>query len=232
VPSTRRSLGRWLLGLVLGAGACSAWSTAPSDAPDHDPAVLATLLREGCVRCHRPNYDATTLPPHTVNRFGERCVDCHRSVLRWGEVRIDVHPGFALTGRHADSRCTACHGTNGVAGTSCYDCHAAEYQATTAPPHGALLLPHDCTPCHVATGWRPSTFVHDRFPINGGAHAAFAASCMSCHRTPGNFGVFTCTAECHLAQNINPLHTEVPNYVFGDAPCYSCHPNGRAGGGN
>jgi hypothetical protein len=44
---------------------------------------------------------------------------------------------------------------------------------------------------------------------------------------PSNFAVFTCTG-CHAKPDMDSHHQGVRGYVYADASCYSCHPQGRS----
>lgn len=81
--------------------------------------------------------------------------------------------------------------------SDCQLCHAADYEATTAPPHPGLFS-SDCSGCHLTTGWAPAVALeHPWFPIEN-AHAG--PPCTACHTVgyaPGETP--TECVGCHLA---------------------------------
>ena len=55
-----------------------------------------------------------------------------------------------------------------------------DYDATTAPPHGAQDVSTACAGCHTPMDWIPASFaIHDDFWPLTGKHTE--TSCASCH---------------------------------------------------
>jgi hypothetical protein len=116
-------------------------------------------------------------------KFG--CEACHNT-RSWGEVAGFDHSKtkFPLLGVHRSVACNACHkappgekkilfkGTPMV----CEACHADVHAKQFARHEGKT----DCSTCHNADRWKPSTFDHSKtkFPLDGG-HKGVA--CDKCH---------------------------------------------------
>ncbi|CAN5456131.1 hypothetical protein BH10PLA1_BH10PLA1_04700 [soil metagenome] len=188
-----------------------------------------TGLSTTCVACHLSNFQATKNPNHTTAGFGTDCASCH-STNRWTGAKFNHPAAFPLTKGHAGLSCTACHasGVFTALSTACVACHLGTYQATTSPNHAASGFGTTCTDCHTTASWLNATFAHTAFPISSGAHKL---SCISCHPNPATPAVFACIdCHTHTASATNPKHSDVRNYVYTSAGCYSCHSRGRAGG--
>ncbi|MBU2500141.1 cytochrome c3 family protein, partial [bacterium] len=162
-------------------------------------------------------------------RLGPACEECH-TPDGWTDRdelvrRHDATP-LPLVGAHARLDCEACHVgavASDYAGTpsDCFQCHAAQYEATSNPPHAAAGLGTDCVRCHgvFAATWGPGDFVHSpAFPLEGG-HAGL--ECMSCHTTDFSALPLDC-ASCHL-EDFND--TDDPDHEAGGFPqdCTQCH---------
>jgi hypothetical protein len=173
-----------------------------------------------CNSCHLTDYNATTSPNHKTLGLAVTCGDCHTTTAGWLPATFAVHNTYyALTGAHIAiaNDCAICH--NGVytnTQKTCYTCHTTDYNNTTNPAHKTANYSTDCTSCHTATAWTPSTFNHTTyFPITSSRHNL---SCITCHTTPTNYTVFTCiTASCHTRDH---------NQSQGSVGCYNCHPKG------
>jgi hypothetical protein len=178
-----------------------------------------------CNSCHAPDYSKTTNPNHTSLALAKTCGDCHTTAAGWAPAKFPNHSTYyALTGFHTSVDCASCHkGTYPNTPKTCYGCHSANYTNTKNPPHltAAATFTTDCASCHNTTLWAPAPgFNHTSyFPISSGRHANI--SCVTCHKTPTNYAVFTCvTSGCHgNAHNQNQ----------GSAGCYKCHPRGNGG---
>jgi hypothetical protein len=175
-----------------------------------------------CQGCHAEAFAATTNPNHMQAGFSADCELCHNAARgMWSEVRYAHASSFALTGAHKNVECNVCH-TSVYAGTpgACYDCHSAEFAATTEPPHATSGFGHDCTICHSTSGWTPSRFDHNAtaFPLTG-RHATL--TCVSCHES-GYAGTPSACYACHqTAYNA----TTDPNHAAAGFPtdCQACH---------
>lgn len=140
-----------------------------------------------CASCHRPGtkFRGTTTScaschvadePHK-GRLGRACQSCHNAT-KWNDLKPFDHrvrAGFALTGAHVRTSCTACHRGEQWAGlgTNCIDCHRKD--DTHRGARGT-----NCASCHRTTSWAEVTFDHDSTGFSLiGAHAA--ATCTGCH---------------------------------------------------
>ena len=180
-------------------------------------------LSPDCVNCHQSDYNGTQDPNHQTSGFSTDCVSCHTTNPGWSPATIN-HDFFPLTQGHDLQDCTQCHTNGTYAGLSpdCVTCHQNDYDQTNDPNHQAAGFPTDCVSCHTTRpGWSPSSFDHDNyFPIYSGNHRQGETwdTCLECHTTPNNFGVFDCI-RCHRNDH---------NTSQGNQRCYECHPNGRS----
>ena len=111
--------------------------------------------------------------------------------------------------------------------TDCYSCHKAEYQGTNNPNHIAAGFPTTCQTCHqVIAGWAGAVFNHTWFDTQ---HGGAGGVCATCHTSPSNYAVFTCT-NCHTKSDTDQKHQGVSGYVYNSANCYQCHKGGGGGG--
>lgn len=133
-------------------------------------------------------------------------------------------------------------GVQELRGADCATCHLPDYQATTAPAHGAAAFPTTCGDCHLRSEWHPALEgrhpAEAVFPIETGAHASSA--CLACHelgRGPSKGGANTACIACHPDDDYQRgahvgaasptgvayrYQAEVPNF------CLTCHPKGTA----
>jgi hypothetical protein len=161
-----------------------------------------------CLACHpRFRFRPTSLEcaachdrerPHQP--LGD-CANCH-SATSWKTRTFDhdrPEVGFALTGKHRDVACEACHPASfkGKAAErrTCASCHA--------DPHRAQFGAKSCDACHATASWRPST-------IDASAHTAFGYELRGAH-------VRTACADCHRSGQ----------FVATATACASCHPDAR-----
>jgi len=174
-----------------------------------------------CFDCHKNDYLATTSPNHVTAGYSTNCLECHTMTAPdWMAASIN-HSFFPLTGGHAVS-CVQCHvsGNYGKLPTDCNSCHAANYDATTNPPHSASQFPRTCETCHNTTAWTPATFNHNTtsFPLTG-AHVN--VTCVKCHAT-GYVGTPSTCNSCHIADynaTTNPAHAAAQF----PTTCETCH---------
>jgi Zn finger protein HypA/HybF involved in hydrogenase expression len=186
-----------------------------------------------CYSCHVADYDGTTDPPHTGAGFPTDCAACHTTV-RWDGATFNHDATtFPLTGQHRTTACTDCHVGGVYTGTptDCYSCHAADFNATTDPPHSASGFSTDCAACHGTNGWDGASFDHDGqfFPIYSGAHRNRWSSCSECHVNGADYRQFECIL-CHAHSNQNQVdsdHRGENGYEYTSAGCFRCHPDGR-----
>ncbi len=185
-----------------------------------------------CYGCHAAQYNATTNPNHAAAGFPTTCETCHNPAgADFSGATFNHNTFFVLVGRHLTAQCSQCH-VNSVytnAPTTCYGCHAAQYNATTNPNHAAAGFPTTCEQCHNPAGadFSGATFNHTFFPITSGRHAGIA--CNICHTTPTNYAVFTCMNGCHAQATTASNHRGVNGYQYVATACYACHPRGSGG---
>ncbi len=178
-----------------------------------------------CEQCHVDLYQATVSPNHQQQGFSTRCVTCH-STNTWSGARFDHSAtGFALEGPHKGLDCSDCHSNSGLGAgggpIKCYDCHRANYEATTSPAHLAAGFPTDCEQCHTGNSWTPASFDHalSNFPLTGG-HRALA--CGQCHADGVYGGKPT---ECYACHRQNYEGTTDPDHRAAgySTDCTQCH---------
>ena len=185
------------------------------------------LVYANCYQCHSADYASAANPNHVAGKFSQTCQTCH-TTSAWQPASFDhSSTKFALTGVHTTTPCQSCHTNNNyqLTYTGCYSCHSANFTATTNPNHTSAGFPTTCETCHTTTSWAGATFSHTWFPTS---HGNAAGKCATCHTNPANYAVFTCIT-CHTQAQTDPHHSGVRGYVYNNANCYSCHPNGRGG---
>ena len=163
-----------------------------------------------CWNCHQTDYNGTNNPPHQAAGFAQDCTVCHGSAaLNWTSATFNhTTTGFALAGAHTSLQCAQCHVNNNYSLTSaaCINCHLADYNGTTNPPHKSGNFPQDCTQCHTnVTNWSGATFNH--------ASTGFAL--VGVHATQQ-------CATCHVNNNYN----------LTSAVCWNCHQTDYTGATN
>jgi hypothetical protein len=143
-----------------------------------------------CVSCHKKDE------PHK-GQLGDDCGSCH-TVKNWLNGKFDhSKTHFALTNRHAEVQCVACHVGNRYRYTpaQCVSCHAPDdvHQGSRGT---------NCDQCHSTASWTTAKFDHAKetgFALTG-AHAH--TDCVSCH-TSGRMEdkiPKTCVG-CHKSQD-------------------------------
>ena len=185
-----------------------------------------------CIACHQSDYDGAT-PPHASAGFvPSLCASCH-GFDRWSPSTFDHgRTSFPLTGAHVTVSCTTCHSDGVFDGmpTACISCHQSDYDNAPTNHAAAGFTPGACATCHSTSTWANATFNHDAawFPIYSGKHRNTWSACTTCHTNASNYAVFTCLS-CHPHDDANATankHSEVRNYRYDSASCYSCHPRG------
>ena len=176
-----------------------------------------------CASCHQSSYTATTNPPHAASGFPLTCETCH-STSSWLTATFNHNTTlFPLTGLHATTPCTACHGDGVYKGKStlCYSCHQSSYAATTTPPHAVAGFATTCETCHSTSSWLTATFNHSTtlFPLTGGH---LTVPCSGCHGDGVYKGKSTLCASCHQA--LYTATTTPPHAASGfPLTCETCH---------
>ncbi len=176
-----------------------------------------------CYQCHQQQFAQPTNPNHVAGNFGHNCAPCHTTTAWRPSTFNHSTTRFPLTGRHIGRACNECHGNNVFANlpSTCWDCHASNFNATQDPNHVQRNFSHDCTQCHSTSGWGNAAFDHNatNFPLTG-RHAT--AQCAQCH-VNGNYQLsYTNCYPCHQTQFAQP---QSPNHVLGNFnhDCAPCH---------
>ena len=176
-----------------------------------------------CYSCHQADYNGTTNPNHVTSGFPTDCSICH-STTNWTSSTFNHNnTAFPLTGAHTTVPCAQCHVNNNYTTlpTTCYGCHAADWNGTTDPAHAAAGFPTTCNTCHTTTAWTGATFNHNNtpFPLTG-AHVT--VDCIKCHINNVFAGTPTACYSCHQADFTG---TTNPNHVSAGWPttCTTCH---------
>jgi hypothetical protein len=176
-----------------------------------------------CFTCHQPDYASATDPNHAALGFPTDCTRCH-STSGWPGASFDhTSTGFALTGAHTTTSCTACHtgGTYAGTPTDCASCHQADFAGTSNPSHTAAGFSTTCTTCHSTSGWSSTTFDHGTTGfVLSGAHRT--ASCVQCHQGEQYAGTSSDCFACHqpdYASTTNPDHAALGFPTL----CTRCH---------
>jgi hypothetical protein len=197
----------------------------------HKNNVYAGTPRD-CVGCHLENYSATQSPNHKQVGYSTDCISCHGSAaLTWNNAVVNHDQYWPLLGPHKTLLCSQCHAAGYNLPRDCYGCHRTNYENTTNPNHRLAGYSTACQDCHFSshTSWNQAVFTH-KFPIKSGKHAGFA--CTDCHLS-SNYLVFSCVdCHSHTKSDMDSKHHDVGGYSYNSPACYSCHPNGSAGGGS
>lgn len=171
-------------------------------------ALEGAHARVDCSLCHAGDrYEGTPTECracHATNDahggdFGQDCARCH-APGGWEQPAFDhaAETRFALSHRHAEAKCSSCHG--GAFGrknlkTSCVACHSPD--DIHRGRNGS-----DCASCHTERGWDRVTFDHERetaFPLRG-SHATLA--CQGCHqRDPREESLSGACIDCHASDD-------------------------------
>lgn len=189
---------------------------------------------EDCAACHEDAHRGQ-FAQGSVALF--RCIDCHAED-RFEPHRFDVashaRTSFALTGRHEEASCDACHrevidGARTFTGTddACAACHEDVHR-------GSFGSSPDCARCHGTESFElgsESGFDHARdtsFALTG-AHAPL--DCSACHadgaQRPGELlgevgDPATCVG-CHQSPHPRSFDAAL---LPGAAGCATCHETG------
>lgn len=179
-----------------------------------------TAIDAACSSCHLDRYKTAVNPNHLALGFPQTCETCHTTA---GFAGASIkHDKFALTGRHTQTACTACHRANVYAGTSrvCSGCHLDRYNATTNPPHAATGYPTECQLCHSTSQFTGALFQHSNFFALTGKHAT--VPCRQCHVNGVYKGTARSCAGCHAAAF---AATTAPSHTTLGFPqsCENCH---------
>lgn len=181
-----------------------------------------------CFQCHlNPETDEDHLGISGYTYESNACLVCHPQGNSDGAFDHSS-TGFPIQGQHVGVDCIECH-ADGYAGTrsECRSCHLDDYKATTNPVHFDVQFPLACDQCHTENGWEPADFNHDAFffPIYSGNHQGTWSDCTTCHTSPSDYSVFSCTV-CHGKSDTDGEHGGVGGYQYESNACLACHPDG------
>jgi hypothetical protein len=171
----------------------AAFDTSRFDHAQTDFALRGKHRQADCAKCHEParKYSAAATDCNACHRkddvhkgsLGPKCADCHTE-NNWKEAKFDHGTTrFALTGKHADTKCDACHKVANFKDTprTCIACHRKDDNA--ARGHQGRFG-EKCESCHTDRAWKPSTFNHDtdtKYTLRGKHRSA---RCGDCHTAP------------------------------------------------
>ena len=192
------------------------WKNATFDHNKTNFPLAGSHANAACKSCHSNGvYQGTPTNCYSCHankdnhngQFGTDCGACHKPT-RWSDVSFNHNnTNFPLSGKHANTQCSACH-SNGVykgTPTNCYSCHANKDK------HNGQFGTN-CGSCHNPSGWGNATFNHNNtsFPLTGkhtnlsctkchtnGVYQGTPNQCASCHRDEHNGENGTDCAACH-----------------------------------
>lgn len=175
-----------------------------------------------CSDCHITAYNSAVNPNHQSLSISTDCASCHSTNANWQPAQFPQHNQYyELLGTHLEiiNDCNSCH--NGIYNNTpnqCVNCHQQNYNTAVNPNHSAAGLSTDCSTCHNANGWSPSTFNHTTtgFTLLG-AHQPL--QCSSCHIGTTS-GLTSDCVSCHLSN-----YNSAPNHTSQSFPtnCELCH---------
>ena len=187
---------------------------------------------DDCVGCHNSDYTSSLNPNHVALNLPMDCAVCHTTNPNWDPATFPIHNNFyPLIGAHAAiaNDCAMCHNGNyNNTPSTCYGCHATDYNNANNPDHNGANFPTDCTTCHNQSSWTPADWDHDGmyFPIYSGKHNGEWDQCMDCHTNSNNYAVFSCLG-CHTNPGTNNDHNGIQGYQYNSNACLMCHPDGE-----
>jgi hypothetical protein len=199
-----------------------------------------------CVDCHLADYQGAQNPDHVAGGFSTSCQTCH-TTSGWQGANFN-HSLWPLTGKHKTTACAACHigGVYQGTPTQCVDCHLADYNATTNPPHAANNIQTTCQDCHNTSGWPGAAFNHTGITNNcvtchlndynattNPVHssAGFPQTCETCHTSTTNWHqahfnhAFPITSGHHHL-SCDKCHLDTSNYL--NFTCTACHEHSQS----
>jgi hypothetical protein len=175
--------------------------------------------KSNCIDCHSDMHEQT---------LGTDCSRCHtpRSWIIENVSEMHQRSRFPLVGKHAVTDCYNCHKSVSLLrfdplGVECYDCHNADYAATTNPNHVQSNFAKTCADCHLENkfAWTGASINHSFFPLTGGHDIS---DCSKCHKN-GSYSNTPNTCEaCHQANynsTTNPNHSQIGF----STNCIDCH---------
>ena len=202
--------------------------TTAACASCHVGGNYTTVPTSPCYACHATDYtNAITPVNHVAAGFPTTCDTCHKfSDTSWTQGSFNHASVFPLVGVHATTPCASCHINNNytTVPTTCFGCHAKDYQGATTPVNHAGL-PTTCDSCHnnADAAWTlASSFNHATYFPLAGAHTT--AACASCH-VGGNYTTVP-TSPCYACHATDYTNAITPvNHVAAGFPttCDTCH---------
>ena len=181
-----------------------------------------TFREDACANCHA-SYSMEFMVRH-VQDYGEDCLGCHDGSDRMVDFDHSA-TGFALAGRHGETRCSACHTDGEFEDTpqDCVNCHAEP-----AVHQGVLGL--DCVACHEPQAWRPALLAYEPFEHHQNTSFSLARhaqdysgetlSCQGCHGEDVQTLTLDACAACHT--QADPAFMQAHQEQFGPG-CLECH---------
>jgi hypothetical protein len=214
-----------LLSLVVACAAAVAaafaCNSAPADVHDSDQAKNTP-----CVSCHGAAYTVASTPVH-VGQMPQTCDTCHGTTA-WVPSTATNHPWWPLQNKHVGVSCVACHDKGfevGQTSKACVSCHQKDFDGVADPKH-AGFFPLDCAYCHSDVGFKPSSFTHDWWPLEG-RHSYRVTSCASCHPVGNPGPTWKATRNdcygCHANDADNVAPAKNPNHGMFPHTCLDCH---------
>ena len=181
-----------------------------------------------CVSCHSHDKAPTDLAHAAVAGYSYDSAACYRCHPQANVGSIDHSPYFPIAAgsKHAGIACTDCHTTPGDRKKfTCTGCHTHDKAPTDLNHSGIPGYAYDsaaCLRCH------PSANVvglidHTPYFPNAPGTRHQNISCSTCHTTPGNRKVVTCTGTCHPTATMTTRHAPVGGYQYTSATCLRCH---------
>jgi hypothetical protein len=213
--------------------------------------IITRVKNDQCLACHPETLnltDKTIEAKHLLHMDKSvLCADCHNRLVhnQSGQPRVmtidqcdschKAHNNFKLLGVHATLSCEKCHPRDKYNGTkpNCEYCHKV--------PANHTGIAGNCDKCHSATGWKPATFDHSKFPLTGkhqsltceqchhGNYNVTKALCENCHNLPANHitGITGNCDKCHTTAGWKPAtfdHSKFPlTGKHQSLSCEQCH---------
>ncbi len=167
-------------------------------------------LPADCGSCHKE----TDLEKGHRGHFGNKCKACHNTES-WTKILFlhERDTRYALLGKHAQTKCTACHTGFLYAEKLNADCVSCHQRDDKEKGHKGTLG-NKCQECHNERGWKVERFDHNRsrFPLTG-EHVR--VECTKCHRDKE---FRTAPRKCNGCHERDDIHRR----TLGPA-CEQCH---------
>ena len=163
----------------------------------HTGILYKEKFQTACIACHKKDDEREG----HKGKFGDKCESCHVE-KDWG-ISIfdhDKQTKYPLRGKHAQTKCSACHTGflyKDKTRTDCLGCHLKDDK------HKGQLG-KQCESCHNERDWKTTRFDHglSRFPLLG-KHAK--VECKKCHLTPAFKDAKSECIACHKKEDKHKL---------------------------